>query len=283
MGRTLSRLWVKPPPSSRKMLALFNQWEDRRMKLQQQLPYLAAAESFKNVLSRIPNTDEMKPYRMALEICRIVGLGQDEYAFAIRLNQRHRKIKTIDTSNTILYVKPREDTLTPVRKEVEILERFNPWTPDTIPFFPKQSHAFVRTVKAGRRRALKVQFQRTRDRRLWQRELASAGFRNTVRKVKTRPKFKYRKKIPPAVLDALRMEFGLDRDPKPHWGPGIRRFTVVGVRSLRRKYPGLTSVLTKLGFRTWRKWPTTVRSKIRLQEAQGFVAFQKKLGIRATV
>lgn len=282
MSRTLFRFLVKPPPTSKKLFALFDQWEERRLKLQQQLPYLAAKDSFKNILSRIPNSDELKPYRMALEICKIVGLRPEEVAYAVRLNPKHRKVKTVDASKEILYVRPREDRITETRPEVRILERYNPWTLDTIPFLPKQSQAFVQKVKAGRRRALKVQHQRTRDRRKWQRELSKVGFRDITRKVKVRPKFKYRKKIAPVVLDALRMEFGLDRDPKPHWGPGIRRFVSVGVRSLRRKHPGLTSVLTKLGFRSWRKWPTTVRSKIRLQEAQGFAAFQKKLGIRGT-
>lgn len=260
---------------------MFAEWEERRVRLQQQLPFIAAKASLKNILERIPKTDEMKPYRMALEVCRVLGLGKDEAAYAVRLNPKHRKIRTVDVSREILYVTPR-DLPQKVKEEVLVLERYSPWTPETIPFMPKQSEAFIRFVKVGRQLALRVQKRRARDRRKWQKELSTLGFRNEARRVKAKPKFRYRRKLPPIVLDALSMEFGLDKKALPHWGPGIRRFAFIGVRSLRRKHPGLTSVLTKLGFRTWRNWPTRVRNRIRLQEAQGFVAFQKKLGIRTT-
>jgi hypothetical protein len=249
-----------------------------------QYPRIVAGEIRSGILQRLPKTEEVKPYRMALDVARVAGLSPGDSAYAVWVNPRHRKVKTVDVGRVVLYVCPRT-VLGKVNAEAAVLEKYNPWTYDSLPFWPPQAKALVKTKRASKNRITRVRRMRRKDRPRWRRELARLGVRlnedKSTKKPKIDPKNFSKREVPQIIFDALRMEFGLERKAQPHWRPALLRFLSVGVRSLSRRHPGLTLVLTRLGFRSWRKWPTRTRSTIRIQIARGFDTFQKKLGIRA--
>jgi hypothetical protein len=165
---------------------------------------------------------------------------------------------------------------------IEVLERYNPWTIDTLPFQPERSEAMIISRKVDRREADRVSKLRKRDTPQWRAELDRAGVRNIKKDRQIKPP-KSVKTIPDVAFEALRLEFGLGGvKGHAHWRPAILRLVHGGVKHEVRHKKDYAKTLTSLKFRGWKKWPTRTRHKIRIAEAQKYVPFQKKLGIRVT-
>jgi hypothetical protein len=269
-------------PSSKKSIEITKTWLERSRRLLQMVPYLAADFVLKEMRSRIPRTEEFRGYKQALEIGKVMGAPENEPVTAIRLNQLHRKIRKIRPDRNVLYVKSKVHSIKKTKPEIEVLEKFSPWTFDTIPFVPEQSEAEVISRKVSVIEVRIVAKKRKLDKVQWRKELAKAGWRDSKKKQDVKPKRK-RKPIPDIVFQVLRMEFGLGKErPFPHWRPAIKLLTRGGIRRIIRQVKGLKRLFTDPSYREWQRWPPRTHGAIRLQEARGYAPFQKKLGIRVS-
>jgi hypothetical protein len=270
--------FIRPTAKTKRDLQMIqDEWLERAEKLQDRFTQVASDHVLKNVVDRIPTKDEWSAYRDSLEVVNVATEGRS--IFAIRSDSRARGISKVDVPRTVLYIRPRRK-LSRIRPEIKILERFNPWTINTLPFTPKRSDAQVISRKVQKLEVEEVEKDRKRDRKVWQKELARVGFRQPTRSKRLQVS-KRVKALPDVAFEALRLEFGAGgTKARPHWRPGIRSvMTGSGVRHVGSMEERVSAML-KTGFRSWRSWPQKAKKTILAKEAKGFVPFQKKLNIR---
>jgi hypothetical protein len=264
---------------STKIVALTASWAERSAHFQKLLPYLAAHYVKHSILEHVSKEEEWAPYRASLDIAKVVGGPKGLTVYALRSNPRHRHIRRIEAPKTVLYVRAKRQ-LRRVKAEISILERFNPWTLQTIPFLPSRAHCVLISRRVSKGEVERVTKARVKDRPRWRRALDRTGHRE----VKKDRRLKLPKKVhtvPDVAFEALRLEFGLGGvKGKPHWRPSIRRLISTGFKSMLRRDPHLKQTFTHAGFRGWKHWPPPTRHKIRMAEARNYLPFQRKLGIR---
>lgn len=255
------------------------EWEQRQDRTMAKVAYHTAVEVKGLVAERLPSKDDYSTYASSLEVVKVAGVRPAEgVAYAIRVRPRAQRVRKVDSKKVVLYIRPRR-RLARVPPQIEVLEKYNPWTLDTLPFMPKKREALVIMRRVNGREVTKIGEQRKRDKPQWRKELARVG----VAPAKGATKLKLgrnTKALPDVAFEALRLEFGLGVQPKPHWRPALRHFLPTGFRSMLRKMPELQAALTKPKFFGWRKWPPKVHTRIRVQDAMAFVPFEKKLNVR---
>lgn len=273
---------IHPTHQGRDTLLLIKQMPLRLRKLRSEFLYRAVKFAFDELTNRIPATQELRAYRSSLEMARITGVGKDSDAYAIRANLKARLVRKVDVPRTILYIRARSK-LRKVPPEIAILERFNPWTVETLPFVPNRKDAVMVQRKSNNKEVVSVAREKNRLSKEWKRELARVGIRGS-KLAKARVKLaKPIKVIPDVFYDALRLEFGLGgMKPKPHWRPAILRMMTTGVPSIRSALFTKDN-LTQFQRRAWVNFPTRVSKRITVSEAKSFAEFQRRLGIRVSI
>ncbi len=264
---------VTPSKDVKKAKLLAAEWKQRSEKIQAQVAYEAARFVLDGLLTLIPKSEDGRRYAAALRIARI---RSKDPAFAVMLSMRARKTKRIDGPKTIFYVKAKTGPKKP-SKVVEILERYSPWTLDTLPFQPADKDAHVLSVRVSEKDVHRVFKDRQRDEKKWRVELERVGVRVKASKMVRDRRVRA---IPDVALVGYRIEFGSGSiRPKPHWRPSLRNLKTVGVRKIARMRT-MANALTQLGYKGWKRWPSRVPLKIGTREAGKFRAFQKRLKIR---
>lgn len=268
-------LRIRPDKSFRNAVALTKQWPTRTAKLRAEVAYTAAEVTREELLDRIPKQEEYKTYRQSLGVARISGAPG---AFAVRANPSAHKVEKVDVFRTVLYIRARR-RLGKVDPKVEVLERYNPWTPDTLPFVPKRRVGLTISRRVSLKESRMIADRRNRQRRKWKDELARVGVRAAKRMPSKLPKTL--EAFPDVAFEALRLEFGLgDVKAQAHWRPTLRRLTLIGIANMIRRNPGLLKSQTKLSFSGWEKWPPPSIPVVSSAEARSYVPFQKMLGIK---
>lgn len=226
-------------------------------------------------MDHIPKGDDWNAYRTSLEVVEVAGLGE-QVAFAVRANPRSRVVRDLETPDTVLYVRARP-RLKKVKPEIQILEKYSPWTLRTLPFVPARSDAVLVSRKVRVREVEKIQKRRTADRRLWRAELARVGKRIPV----VRPdSVRVAKTVPDVAFEAFRLEFGIGRKAEPHWRPSLRHAIRDGLLEMRRD-PKIRASLIRPSFTLWKNWKKIkTKSKIRTSQVRDYLPFQKRLGVR---
>jgi hypothetical protein len=279
MARESFSIQIKGDRRGQRTARLLPQWLKRTERFQRYLPYLAAKYVRNELLERIPKTEEWSAYRASLDIAKVTGTPRDLFAYTLRSNMRDRRVRQVDAPKTVLYVRSK-NRLRRVKPEIEILEKYSPWTLQTIPFMPKRGDALVITRRVSKREIVAIEKKRLKDRPKWRRELDREGHRE----VKKDNKLKFPQKahgMPDVAFEVLRLEFGLGGvKGKPHWRPSIRQLKTTGFKSMLRRDRSLKRVFTDPTFRGWKRWPPKTRNKVRIGEARNYLPFQKKLGIR---
>lgn len=279
MTRDGFEIRILPDRRGKRVERLLPQWLKRTAHFQKYLPYLAAKYVLNELLERIPKTEEWFPYRASLEIAKVTGTPRELSAYTLRSNVRDRRVRQVDAPKTVLYIRSKS-RLRRVKPEIEILEKYSPWTLQTLPFMPKRGDALVITRRVSKREVAEIEKQRMKDRPKWRRDLDRAGHReiNKDNKLKLSPKARM---LPDVAFEALRLEFGLGGvKGKPHWRPSIRQLKTTGFKSMLRRDRSLKRAFTDPNFRGWKRWPPKTRHKVRSGEARNYLPFQKKLGIR---
>ena len=273
---------IRQDRNTKALNVLMSQWPERAERIQRLLPYLAAHYVLQKILEKIPNQDDWAAYRSALEVVAVIGAKRGLSAYALRASQHRRKVRQVDVPRTILHVRPNR-RLRRVKPEVTILEKYSPWTVQTLPFTPKRSDAIVISRKVGKKEADKVTKARLKDRPAWRKALDHVG-RREIHKDKRLEIPKKVKALPDVAFEALRLEFGTGgMKAIPHWKPAIRELISTGIRSILREDPKIKRALTRLSFTGWRRWPPRSRHKMRISDLKSFASFQKKLGFRAKI
>ena len=270
-------VFFKLPRKTRQTLRMLPQMAKRFAKLRKVVPQVAAETALESLRTAIPVDREWKTYREGLEVARVTGLGRNEAAFAIRLSPRaaaSQRVRKVDAGATVLYVRPRT-RLARTSDAVRVLTRYNPWTQETLPFYPPAKQARVIAKRVTRQAAARVTRNRKRDRPFWSVELDRAGKRE-VRKDR-KVKAARAKPVADVAHPALGLEFGIGRRARPHWRPAIRPFTRGAGRAILRAAPDLMSLLDP-SFRGWKTWGSKVKQTISKAEAKKFIPFQSKLG-----
>ena len=266
---------VKGDKSFKMILKVSKEWPKRTSALRKRLAYEAAMKTRAGLLEKIPSGPQWKAYRESLIVSEVTT-GGDTHAYAVRSNPASRAVSEVDAPFTVLYVRVKPRTKKP-KESIQILEKYNPWTLDTLPFTPESTDALIIQRKSTERMVGQVKMARRKDRHKWRAELSGVGVRvQTVRPAQ--------KKTPRVVSDvaheAFRLEFGLGVKPEPHWRPTLNDLKTVGVRRIARN-PKIRMLFTNPSFTGWKRWEKIqTASKIRPGETRKFVPFQRKLGIR---
>jgi hypothetical protein len=265
---------IRPSSGNARAYQLLSEWPERVPKFMAYFTYLAAKQAYANVIGKMPNSDEWRMYKRSLKLARISGMTA---GFAIKADVKSGGGgKQKEPVKEVVYVRPAKRSRKK-DKRVAVLERYNPWTWDTLPFTPSKRQATLVTRKVRTREMAKVAALRNGDRKKWSKALRRVGAR--VRKKGLSGASAKAKVVPDIAFEALRLEFGLGgAKSKAHWRPGIKNLVSSGLHQIGRR-SDIQAALTDPSFGGWRSWPPSTKGKSSISEAQGFAAFQKKLGI----
>lgn len=269
---------LKTPRKTAATWKMLKQLPKRVDVLRRVVPQIVAEAVQRDVVENIPTGREWKTYRQGLETVRISG-NRKAPAFAVVLSARaatSTRTRKVDSTSTLIYIRSRR-RLAKLSDVVRILERYNPWTPETLPFTPAAREARMISKKVTRQTASRVTRDRKRDRTFWSVELQRAGHKE-VKKDKRLRTSAVAKPQPDAAYPALRLEFGLGQKAHPHWRPAIRPFTRQPGHAILREAPNLVDLFDP-AFRGWKTWGGKVQRTISRAEAKRFTPFQNKLGL----
>lgn len=265
---------VEPLRPNEDLAVLANQWPKRTRKLIDMFAYLLTADTKKELVGRIPNQDQYKTYKNSVRMASVSGT---EGFYVISANPKARRVKAIVTEKVLLYVRPRR-RLGRVAPEITVLEKYSPWTAETMPFTPKRRDAVVVSRRVSASEVKKIARKRRRERPKWSVELAKVGVRE-VRKDRQVQIPKGVRAVPDVAFEGLRLEFGIGVKPVAHWRPAILWAKRNGPTLVIKGNRSLLQALGDPKFQRWKSWPPRVRA-VRGGEMVKFIPFMKRLGIR---
>jgi hypothetical protein len=226
------------------------------------------AERIKDALPSTPRWDR---YSEALRVVQIATGRDSVAAYGVVAALPVRRITSADAPSALLYVRarPRKDITDPA---VAVLQKYSPWTWDTIPVPPArgQTTVKVRTVRADE--AEEVRALRLQQRREWSAELSAVGVNPQINRRKGVSAVDGTDDVAYTVMQA---EMGMSSEVPPHWRPAIRALKRGGYRVILRD-PLLRRALTDLSF-----VPPPLPAGITLSRAaqQQFAGFQAALSM----
>lgn len=254
-------------PSIRK---LSKSWPDRAKALREAIAFESAIKARGYMLESIPSNADWKDYRESLEVVRMEG---ENPAFAIRVLPKQRVLEETDSETTVIYVRGNRRLKRPNRA-IEILEAFNPWTLDTLPFTPERTDAKLVSKKVGKRKTHFIRKSRINDRKVWRAELRGAGVPLPVLRV---PKIKLPKVVSDLAYEGYKLEFGVGIKPHPHWRPSIRKVATEDIKKIGRSGK-VSRVFRDNAFTGWKKWNGIATPRqITTKDASKFVPFQRRI------
>lgn len=251
---------------------------ERTEALARMISYAIAKEAFDALLDEIPSTNDYNELRKGLKLVEVGGGKKGkEASFAIYIPTKGRNIKKMDVSKTVIFVRAKKGN-NPPGEDVMILERNNPWTADTIPFWPKNSEAVVSQRKTTKREADQVAKEKKPKLKRISRELKEAGRRIEPYRPGSPGRIKRNAKaVPDLAMQAMNLEFG---------GGGVKSKPVFRkiFGSIKRTLNGLPdrfdeikNAMTDPNSKKYKNWPSTM-DKISSGQAGKFIGFQKRLG-----
>lgn len=243
-------------------------------------PYIAAAETYWGLMSRVPGGPRYGGYRKSLKLVRVGPKRQRFGDFAVVGTPKNLKDRSIDSARNVIYVRPKKTFTAPVSKAVRVLHKFSPWTMETLPFSPRKNEAVLVLRRVSKREVQSITRQRNKDRPEWRKQLEAAGIRN-IRVGEKPPELKT-SVVQDLGFDALRLEFGYGGiKPVPHWRPAISESLQL-IKRLYKQRGLFSKTLTDPKFKAWRKWPPRTESTIKSGDLRAIRKFQKRLQIRVS-
>lgn len=214
---------VRPDPRNKRTMRLVNQLEDRIEAIIQALPQRVAEQVLYRIRSSAPTDIEGYPDMLRVrdiptqdgwQLTAIIPPG---WSFSQRLRQ-------IDAKRTVLYVRPKVVGGVVVDEGAVVLERWNPWTMDTLPYEPDRRSASIMSRRITEREARPIESEKRRILPEVRNELKSLG-------ITLRPKGKVtlsRRVTRDITFEVLRYEFGVPPiTGRAHWKPAIRQIPVI--------------------------------------------------------
>ena len=263
------------PQEIRRVQKFLREYPARLRAVEGYLAYSAAEMIRERIQALVRDVAGSESYRLGLQVVR-VETGAEGVAYAVRVKPTARGIDRVDPKKTVLLVIPRKNVLKATPDEILILQRYNPWTVETLPFQPDRGDANVVSRMVRDEEAEFIAKKRMRQMPQIRQELARAGKRpgkDDQRRVKVKPGTDV---VPDVAFDALRMEFGFGGGAKvPHWRPSIR-YAIANIGVLF-KSGQMMDTLRDPSYSGWTRWPPAGSGTISAAEASTFEAFEKKI------
>lgn len=279
------RFGVTMTKESLDTLRLVRELPERMEHVMPMMAYLSADFVRRFVQSKIPRTQSYKAYRRGLEVARIRGGKPGEGGYVVQVDMANPSVKKIKPKQVLLEVVLSKRATKP-NKAVLVLQKYNPWTFESLPFKPDSRDGLVVQRKSTPRKVAQVTRERLKQRSAWSRDLSKVGIRNTKKgqNIKLPADIGGRGgELPTLSLDALKLEFGLGGvRPKPAWRIGIRQLMKQGLHAFSRDNKYFVFPLTKWSYKMWKKWPPRLKHSATQVQASRYRGFQKKLGIRVS-
>lgn len=260
--------------TSARQLRMIKEWPQKMQKIQAMLAYKGAEHLRKHLMGDLKGRQN-KNYRQTLEVARVKGTPQGEYAYVVQQNSKSRFAKQIKVHGELLWVYA-TDRLARKSEAVKILVDHNPWTAESLPFKPDRRDAYMVSRKARPQEVYKTTRQRLRERAKWAPALQRVGVkvsRSTLLKVP-----KSVAVLPDVAMDALRQEFGLGGGkPKPSWRTGMIQLRRSGFKSIIKERAMFTSPMTNPSFTLWNRYPTKTKHAVTIPQVKRYKAFQDRI------
>jgi hypothetical protein len=264
------KLWVKQNRKNKDLEKYFRQLNKRVDAVTEALAYESARFVLEEVKSRLPSSGDEGEYARSLELVKVSGVKS---GFAIRAKTKRKKVRAIDTTKQVLYVRPKSRRVGRTSPEIVVLARYSPWTASTLPFFPPKNKATVISRKVRRGEYEAIEGDRNKDRNRWTMDLEDLGIK-PAKSLEISPRSEV---IQDVAFEALRIEFGLGGSRRrSHWRPALKS---LANQEIRRMLSPESFVMKPLysPFSSWSALPKEVKGSITVSEAVKFEGFQKRL------
>lgn len=265
---------------SRRTMEYVKQMKKRKVALLRAIPYIAANETLKGLMLRIPSKDEFRAYRESLILSKVSGLDEEKEAiYVVRSDIKARRVGKIERDKVVLYVRPKTARPARVPKDVQILIDMGPWTVDTMPFWPPAGKAIVIERKVSKREVSEVRKKQQKQKLKVRGALMKVGRKMGNNKASTVGDIKAGgKAIPDVAMQAISLEYGGDGTRAvPAWRESLIFAKSIGLQTAVRRYKELHEIMYDPRSKKWKHWPK-VDDQISKSELGDYVAFQKKLG-----
>lgn len=273
MTRVGMSLKITMDAQSKRSLRVLPSLAARVRMLQRWTVYLLAEQVRKQVLEGIPKDRSLQSYRRSLKTARLLSRHQ---AFAVYSDGKAAGVSEVDPACTVVFVRVRRKGLSRPPPQVLILQRYSPWTLDTIPFVPtaKEARVVSREVTAPIVRA--VAEARQKDEPQWRAELDRAGSRVSRSDRVPLPKTPG-KPLPDVAFAGLRLEFGMGgARAQPHWSPAMRSAPKGLLRAALHRRTDVVKLLSDPASGSWRRLIPHL-PPLRPSEAAKFKHFQQRI------
>jgi len=204
-------------PKNKEVLRLMDEWEERIAAIVQVMPQLVARRFLDQLSSKAPSS--IKGYPDMLEVKTVPGIkGWDVTGVIPPGWVFSQRLRSVDVSRTVLYVRPRTTGKEVVSEAAVVLSRHNPWTMDTLPYEPSRREASILSRTVTELEAQPIESARRRELDAVRAEIRDLG-------VQMRPKGKVllsRRASRDLAFEILRTEFGYPPvTGVAHWRPAI--------------------------------------------------------------
>lgn len=274
---------IKPDPDALDTFKLVRDLPERMKHLMPMVAYLSADYVKRVVQAKIPGTQSYKSYKRGLEVAMIRGAGAGAFGYVVQVDTDQPSVKKIQPKKVLLEVYPAKRAAKP-DPAVLVLQKYNPWTFESLPFKPDSKKGIVVQRKSTTRKVALATKSRLKERSRWSKELSKVGFRSTKKSQQLKLSSSLGGKngeVPTLSLDALKLEFGLGgARPKPAWRLGVQQLMRSGLKVFARDQKYFVFPLTRWSYKMWKKWPPRLKHSTSALQARRYRGFQSKLGIK---
>lgn len=266
-----------PDPKNEITWKWLNSLKDRTLKYQKSLLYYSSLYLKDQVKSYITPSLDTKDYIEGIQQAVVTLQNIKDSMYAVVLNPRLSRVKKLNPQKSLIIIRAKRRLGKPDPKAF-VLEKYSPWTMDTIPFMPDKRNADIINKNTSEVECLRISSERKKDALYWKRELIKLG----AILPKDATKLDISKSVKSSsdmAYEAYRMEFGLDgKKSGSHWRRGVSDLISMGIPSII-KQKNLVRILSDPNYIDWKKELPQVRVRVTPSEARAFSVFQKKLGI----
>ncbi len=262
---------------AKRAFQMVREWPTRWKNFKSELVYEMADYVYEGVSKKIPSAAEFKSYRKALRVSQITGLPSDTVGYAVEARANDKEMES--ASRVIVYVRAKK-AMPGTRNRAEVLERFNPWTLDTLPFMPTKDEAVLVRRKVRIKQVAEVARDKRATKSQWMPALNKMGVRASQLKGKIQKALSG--KAPEFAPRAIGLEFpDVTRTTKtagpPPWRHTLIDFTRHELPRFMQKRPELARWVTDPSSKDWLS-PTRPKSKLQANKLKAFDRFQKLVG-----
>lgn len=195
----------------------------------------------------------------------------NELSYAVILDPKKTKVKTLKKESSLLTIKVKNKSYDKDRKLL-VLQKYSPWTLDTLPYMPDKRFAEIITKQAKETEVRAVKEAKKKEEYKWKRELEALGF-NFSKKIE----FSNNTAVPDFITEAITKEVGLlSSGPSKQWSRALSELGRLDINSII-KSKNLFSIL--FGETKAQQSGGTVVKRITPNEMRSLLYFQKRIGI----